>query len=227
MDGIWTMFRELDIYSTIFRVMLAVLIGGIIGIERGHHGRAAGLRTHILVCLGSAMTTMIGVYSASVLGFSGDPMRVGAQVVSGIGFLGVGTIIIRDSRKVTGLTTAAGLWATACIGLAIGVGYYIAAVLAFLSVLLTMALFVYLERSSKTKKYAFRCYVELDNACKVNGLYDKISPLIIHADIIPAKSGIPSHIGLEIMTTKMDKYIELMEQIRQDTDVVISIPLNE
>ena len=221
------MFRELDVYTTVFRVILAVLIGGIIGIERGHHGRAAGLRTHILVCLGSAMTTMIGVYSADVLGFTGDPMRVGAQVVSGIGFLGVGTIIIRDSRKVTGLTTAAGLWATACIGLAIGVGYYIAAVLAFLSVLLTMALFVYLERSPKGRKHVVRYYAELSEASKVNELYDKINPFIAHAEIIPAKSGIPSHVGIEIRVNKTEVCDELVEKTRADEDVVIFIPIDE
>ena len=93
--------KELNIYSTVFRISLAVILGGIIGLERGHHGRAAGLRTHILVCLGAAMSAIIGVYSVKVLELGGDPMRIAAQVVSGIGFLGVGTIMIRNGEHVT------------------------------------------------------------------------------------------------------------------------------
>ena len=96
MDIIGNTLAELNVWSTAFRVFLAVLLGGLIGLERGHHGRAAGLRTHILVCLGAAMAALVGLYTVSVLGFSSDPMRVGAQVISGIGFLGVGTIIIRN-----------------------------------------------------------------------------------------------------------------------------------
>ena len=126
--------KGLNVWSTVFRIFLAVLLGGLIGLERGHHGRAAGLRTHILVCMGSATAALIGVYSVSILELGGDPMRVAAQVVSGIGFLGVGTIMIRNGEHVTGLTTAAGLWATASIGLAVGIGFYIAAFVAFLFV---------------------------------------------------------------------------------------------
>ena len=100
-----------------------MILGGLIGLERGHHGRAAGLRTHILVCLGAALTTMIGIYSVSELGLTGDPLRVGAQVVSGIGFLGAGTIMVRNKDQVTGLTTAAGLWASAIVGLCAGAGF--------------------------------------------------------------------------------------------------------
>lgn len=151
MNIIGNTLAELNVWSTAFRVFLAVLLGGLIGLERGHHGRAAGLRTHILVCLGAAMAALVGLYTVSVLGFSSDPMRVGAQVISGIGFLGVGTIIIRNRQQVTGLTTAAGLWTTACIGLAVGIDYYVAALVAFLAVMITMAIFVYLERSVKVR----------------------------------------------------------------------------
>ena len=125
-------------WSVALRILLALLIGGCIGSERGRHGRAAGLRTHILVCLGSTMTTLIGLYSTNMLGSVGDPMRIGAQVVSGISFLGVGTIMVRNRSHVTGLTTAAGLWATACIGLGVGAGFYWAALLATIAVLLMM-----------------------------------------------------------------------------------------
>ncbi len=197
MNIIGNTLAELNVWSTAFRVFLAVLLGGLIGLERGHHGRAAGLRTHILVCLGAAMAALVGLYTVSVLGFSSDPMRVGAQVISGIGFLGVGTIIIRNRQQVTGLTTAAGLWTTACIGLAVGIDYYVAALVAFLAVMITMAIFVYLERSVKSK-VTYSCYVELTDVTRVNALYDSVKSLVSQAELIPAKSGIVPHVGMEL-----------------------------
>lgn len=215
---------QLNTWSTIFRVVLAVLLGGLIGLERGHHGRAAGLRTHILVCLGSAMAAMVGIYTVSVLGLSGDPMRVGAQVISGIGFLGVGTIIIRNRSHVTGLTTAAGLWATASVGLAIGVGYYVAALVAFLAVMTTMATFVYLEKSVKSK-VTYSCYLEVCGVEHVNPVYDEIKPLVETIEVIPAKSGVADHIGLELVTDSSAHYDIIMEKTRGNDNIVIALPL--
>ena len=122
---------EPNLMSTIIRTLLALLCGGIIGYERGTHGSAAGLRTHILVCLGAMIAMSTGVFTA--LHFSGDASRIGAQVVSGIGFLGAGTIIVNRGR-IKGLTTAAGLWASACIGLALGTGFYEAAIIGTIAV---------------------------------------------------------------------------------------------
>ena len=85
--------RDLNLASVAVRLVLAMLFGGLIGLERGKQGRAAGMRTHILVCIGSALTAMIGFYASSLSGVSSDPLRIAAQVVSGIGFLGVGTIL--------------------------------------------------------------------------------------------------------------------------------------
>ena len=215
---------QLNTWSTIFRVSLAVLLGGLIGLERGHHGRAAGLRTHILVCLGSAMAAMVGIYTVSVLGLSGDPMRVGAQVVSGIGFLGVGTIIIRNRSHVTGLTTAAGLWATASVGLAIGIGYYVAALVAFLAVMTTMAIFVYLEKSVKSK-VTYSCYLEVCGAENVNPIYDEIKLLVETVEVIPAKSGMTDHVGLELVTDSSAHYDTIMEKTRVNDNIVIALPL--
>ena len=103
---------ELSIAAVLFRFFISFLLSGIIGFERSRHGRPAGLRTHIIVCLGSTMTALIGQYTCLVMGFSSDPMRVSAQVISGIGFLGAGTILIRGRNHVTGLTTAAGIYLT-------------------------------------------------------------------------------------------------------------------
>ena len=95
------------IINTIISSLAAVIIGGLIGSERARHGRAAGMRTHILVCLGSCMTAMTSMYVSQTLGV-GDVLRLPAQVISGIGFLGAGMIILKPNNVITGLTTAAG-----------------------------------------------------------------------------------------------------------------------
>ena len=110
----------------ILRCFLAIAAGALIGAERARHGRVAGMRTHILVCLGSALTAMTGVFVSTQSTLGGDPFRISAQVISGIGFLGAGMIILRHDHTITGLT-AAGVWATATIGIAIGYGFYIGA----------------------------------------------------------------------------------------------------
>ncbi len=120
--------REINVVSITFRIMLAILIGGIMGLERGRKNRPAGLRTHILVCLGAALVMMTNQYVYVAFNAS-DPVRLGAQVISGIGFLGAGTIIVTGNSQIKGLTTAAGLWTAACIGLAVGIGFYEGAVI--------------------------------------------------------------------------------------------------
>lgn len=128
---------ELNLFSTVVRLALALILGGILGIERGRKRRPAGLRTYMIVCMASALVMLTGEYLVQEYG-TGDPARLGAQVISGIGFLGAGTIII-TSRQVKGLTTAAGLWAAACMGLAIGAGFYAGAVICGTFLLLVMA----------------------------------------------------------------------------------------
>lgn len=218
--------QQLNPVTATLRVVLAVLLGGFIGLERGHHGRAAGLRTHILVCLGAAVCTLVGLYTGTVLGFNNDPLRVCAQVVSGIGFLGVGTIMVRNSERVTGLTTAAGLWATACIGLAVGVGFYIVALVSFAAVMLTMSIFIYLERSSKSKVTCC-CYLELEDVSRVNDFYNEIQDLISQADIIPPKSGMSSHVGLEVKARSTEQFNKLMKLTRENHNIIISLPIQK
>ena len=122
---------EPNLLTLIIRTILALICAGVIGFERDAHGSAAGLRTHILVCFGAMIDMSTGVFAATH--FSGDASRIGAQVVSGIGFLGAGTIMVNRGH-IKGLTTAAGLWASACIGLAIGTGFYEAAIVGTVSV---------------------------------------------------------------------------------------------
>ena len=145
--------RVANLSATAFRLLLAMLFGGIIGLERGRRRRPAGFRTHILVCMGAALAMCISQYLAITLGQSTDISRLGAQVINGIGFLGAGTIVVTGRQQVKGLTTAAGLWASACMGLAIGAGYYECAVLACITIFLTITVLNNVEKllTSRTK----------------------------------------------------------------------------
>ncbi|MDO4811672.1 MAG: MgtC/SapB family protein [Eubacteriales bacterium] len=120
---------DLTLATVLLRLLLAVLCGGAVGLERERKGRPAGFRTHILVCLGAALCMMTNQYLLQFIGQT-DTARLGAGVISGISFLGAGTIMVTGQRQVKGLTTAAGLWASAAMGLAIGVGFYEAALMA-------------------------------------------------------------------------------------------------
>ena len=122
--------REMDLLAVSVRLVLAMFCGGLIGIEREYKRRPAGFRTHILICLGAAMTTLTSQYLYLVLGLYTDIARLGAQVIAGIGFIGAGTIVVTKRQRVKGLTTAAGLWVAAIIGLMCGAGYAEAALIA-------------------------------------------------------------------------------------------------
>lgn len=124
--------RELTLLSILFRFLLSAACGAVIGYERSRSRHAAGLRTHIVVCIGAASVMLLSQYLTVCFDAATDPARLGAQVISGIGFLGAGTIVItghQQGKRITGLTTAAGLWASACMGLVIGSGFYEAAVI--------------------------------------------------------------------------------------------------
>lgn len=220
------LLHEMNCLSIGVRIFLAVILGGVIGMNRGKHGRAAGTRTHILVCLGAAVTTMLGFYTADVLGFSNDPLRLGAQVISGIGFLGVGTIMIRNHSQVTGLTTAAGLWTTACIGLAIGSGFYVAAILAFAAVILTFTLLSHLERKLVSRDRG-AYYIELKSIEKARQFYDEMHERIAVMDLVPPKSGISGHVGMELTVENARDRKEIFAELKEHEDIVIAIPHNQ
>ena len=131
--------REVTYLAVALRIFAAVLVGGILGLERGMKNRPAGLRTYMLVCVGACIVMLTNQYIYQVFG-SGDPVRMGAQVVSGIGFLGAGTIIVTRRNQIKGLTTAAGLWSAAGVGLALGVGFYEAALAGTVAVFFVMTL---------------------------------------------------------------------------------------
>ena len=122
--------RDMDFLAVMCRLLLAMLCGGVIGIEREYKRRPAGFRTHILICLGASMTTLTSQYLFLTMHMFTDVGRLGAQVIAGIGFIGAGTIIVTKRKRVKGLTTAAGLWTSAIIGLVCGAGYVECAIFA-------------------------------------------------------------------------------------------------
>lgn len=161
MQEFFDFMHEINIWTVIIRIVLATVMGGFIGIERFKQGRAAGMRTHILVALGATLSSMIGLFLYAEMGMSNDPTRIAAQVVSGIGFLGMGTIMVKGRFQITGLTTAAGLWATAAIGLALGMGFYTGAIVTFLCAVLTITLMSKLEYILTKRYNRFGIYIEI------------------------------------------------------------------
>ena len=148
--------RDVTMASITLRMVLATICGGIIGVEREYKRRPAGFRTHILICLGAAMTTLTSQFLYLNMHYYTDMARLGAQVVAGMGFIGAGTIIVTRRQRVKGLTTAAGLWASAIVGLALGGGFYEGGVFATLLILSAELLFSKLE------------YRMMENAPEVN-----------------------------------------------------------
>lgn len=156
MLSVFEPLRSVTLASVAVRLLLSVLCGGMIGIEREFKRRPAGFRTHILICMGAAMTTMTSQYLLLNLGYYTDIARLGAQVVAGIGFIGAGTIVVTRHQRVKGLTTAAGLWAAAIVGLAFGAGFYEGGIAATLLILLAELVFAKWE------------YLMLDHAPTIN-----------------------------------------------------------
>ena len=153
--------RELTVTEIVLRVLIAVAIGGLIGLERGMKNRPAGLRTYMLVCVGACVVMLTNQYTYQVYQV-GDPVRMGAQVISGIGFLGAGTIIVTSRNQIKGLTTAAGLWTAGGIGLAIGIGLYEVAIAASAAVFIILTVLHQLDFRVRKKAHILEAYVELD-----------------------------------------------------------------
>lgn len=152
--------HEITYGSVLLRLLLATIIGGILGWERGRKNRPAGLRTYMLVCLGAAIVMMTNQYVTQCLG-TGDPVRMGAQVISGIGFLGAGSIMVTQRNQIRGITTAAGLWASACVGLAIGIGFYEIALLGGLVIFSVLTFVHRIDELSRKMSNVLDIYVEL------------------------------------------------------------------
>jgi putative Mg2+ transporter-C (MgtC) family protein len=199
MDAFITYMRELNLVTLTVRVILAIIMGGVIGLERGKQGRAAGMRTHILVALGAALTVMIGFFVRAELSLDTDPMRISAQVISGIGFLGVGTIMLKGRFQITGLTTAAGLWATAAIGLALGAGYYEGAIITFIATVLTVTIMHRLEYKLGAHQRRYGLYVEINSDKNIRKIVDFLEEKynISGIQVTSPRSGTAGNVGIE------------------------------
>lgn len=156
--------RDMSFIGISARLCLAVLCGGLIGIEREYKRRPAGFRTHILICLGAALTTLTSQYLFLERQLFTDMARLGAQVIAGIGFIGAGTIIVTRKQRVKGLTTAAGLWTAAIIGLVCGAGYIELALFATLMVLFAELILIRIEYKFARKASDSNLYIEYVHA---------------------------------------------------------------
>lgn len=164
--------RELTLVSIALRMLLAVVCGGLIGLERENKRRPAGFRTHILICLGACMTTLTGQYLYSYMHYYTDMARLGAQVIAGIGFIGAGTIIVTKRRRIRGLTTAAGLWTAAIVGLCCGAGYYEGVLSGTILVLLAESVFSRLERWFGVRAREVNLYIKYSNSESMDYIID-------------------------------------------------------
>ena len=223
MEEILGFLRSFNIWTVLIRLALCVIVGGIIGMERGKQGRAAGMRTHILVCMGAALAVMMGFHITEIMDYAGDPMRIAAQVVSGIGFLGVGTIMLKGRFQITGLTTAAGLWCAATIGLALGAGFYEGALVAFLFTVATVTFLHKLEYKFIKRYRRFGIYIEITSDKLVRETIDTLSGRfdVTDVQITVPRSGTTGNVGIEINVhtkkndtpEKVAKEIETLEQV--------------
>jgi putative Mg2+ transporter-C (MgtC) family protein len=155
------LLSELNELSVFFRIVLSMVLGGILGIEREQKRRPAGFRTYVIVCLGSTLVMMTNQFLYLKME-SPDSTRIAAQVISGIGFLGAGTILVTKNNQVKGLTTAAGLWAAAALGLAVGCGFYSGALISFLAIFCSVQILHTIDSRIYRRSKVFTIYAELE-----------------------------------------------------------------
>jgi len=216
--------REVTYLSVLIRILSAFLLGGILGWEREVKNRAAGLRTYMLVCVGACMIMLTNQYIYQVFGM-GDPVRMGAQVVSGIGFLGAGTIVVTRRNQIKGLTTAAGLWTVAAAGLALGVGFYEAAVVGALLMIVILTLMHRLDNHIRRKVRQMELYAEVDSkvgigeiAKGIRGLGAKIEGIQIDRDY--SIDGEIRALVISIQTPKKVKREDLLVSLQELNGVI-------
>lgn len=219
-------YRYINDITIIIRVLLSVVIGGIIGIERGRKHHPAGFRTYMLVCLGATLVMMTNQYIYQTFS-SGDISRLGAQVINGIGFLGAGTIIVTRKNQVRGLTTAAGLWSSACLGLAIGIGFYEGAIIVGFAILFIMTVMQKLDSFVQSKSAMINLYVSMNSQESVSSFIGyckekeyKILDMQINKDKDAGKHQIILVCTMEVK--KGTSHVEVLENISK-LDGIISL----
>ncbi len=216
--------REITLLAVVLRIFISVFIGGLIGLERGLKNRPAGLRTYMVVCLGACLVMLTNQYVCQVYS-TGDPVRMGAQVVSGIGFLGAGTIMVTRRNQIKGLTTAAGLWTAAGVGLAIGVGFYEAAIVGALAVFTVMTLLQRMDHRMRRKTKVLEVYIELGKELSLGDFLRTLRSRDIEVRDTQRDQDSQQENGVRayISTLKLQKrqsHVEVMDDIRTIPGVV-------
>ncbi len=203
--------RELTYLSIALRIAAAFVMGGALGWERERRSRAAGLRTYMLVCVGACIIMLTNQYIYQYFK-TGDPVRMGAQVVSGIGFLGAGTIVVTKRNQIKGLTTAAGLWAAAAVGLALGIGFYEAAIVGGLLIFLILTAVHSLDSLIRKNAQRVELYAEVDNKINVGQLARSIRALGVVISSIQLDDGYAPSEGVRALVITMRKSKKLKRE---------------
>lgn len=217
-------YHEITQMSVVVRILAAIIVGGLIGLERGMKNRPAGLRTYMLVCVGACLIMLTNQYIYQFTG-AGDPMRLGAQVVSGIGFLGAGTIIVTKHNQIKGLTTAAGLWTAAGVGLALGIGFYEAAFTATLGIYTILTVLQRWEHRVHKKIRFIELYVELLGSTLLSEFTQKLRSMDLQIEGLQFETdGIQEDntrgIIITLKSKKREDHFLLREKIRKIEGVV-------
>lgn len=212
-------FADWSIANVIIRMLVSLVLGCIVGLDRSVKRRGAGTKTHTVVCLGASLVALTAQYMEEMFPGHSDMARMSAQVISGVGFLGVGTIFIAD-HKVRGLTTAASLWTCACIGLAVGIGFVEGAV--FTTVLLLLALHVLpvLDRAMLKHSKYFTLYIEMESNKAIPGFIEQLRQEGIWIDTFDVVKAKGKGSGISVLTTikidnkiQRDTYMEILQSI--------------
>ena len=217
--------REVTYLAVVLRIVSAVVIGGLIGLERGMKNRPAGLRTYMLVCVGACLIMLTNQYIYEATN-TGDPTRMAAQVVNGIGFLGAGTIIVTRRNQIKGLTTAAGLWSAAGVGLALGIGFYEAALVGSIAIFIVMTLLQKMDNRMHRKTKTVEVYMEVSAELTLGELLRTIRETEYEVQDVQRESSLESesngnraYIAI-LKSKKRCNHIEIVESVRQIPGIV-------
>ncbi len=218
--------REVTYWAVVIRILCAIILGGMIGLERGLKNRPAGLRTYMLVCTGACLIMLTNQYIYQAFG-TGDPVRMGAQVVSGIGFLGGGTIIITRHSRIKGLTTAAGLWSAAAVGLALGIGFYEAAIVGGIAIFTIMTLLQKMDNRMHSMAKRIDVYVELDKNVLLGDFLRLVRERGLNVSNVQrenssAKEEVVRAYSATLISQQRSKHADLLEQLVQIPGVIFA-----
>ena len=217
--------RGVTYLSVALRIVMAVIIGGLLGLERGMKNRPAGLRTYMLVCTGACLIMLTNQYIYQISG-TGDPTRMAAQVISGIGFLGAGTIIVTRRNQIKGLTTAAGLWSAAGVGLALGIGFYEAALMGGVAIFTVMTLLQKMDNRMHRKSKTVEVYMEVSADLTLGELLRTIRENEYEVQDVQRESSLETESNSNrayiavLKSKKRCHHIEIVESVRQIPGIV-------